>query len=105
MKYSIFFFEDAIKLAPILDLKLTTRGTDHNDKPIPLAGLPVRSLNEYLQKVIDKGIPVAVVEQEEKPIKVKGKEFFPRYVSRVVTPGTILDPDLISSRTNNYLTR
>jgi DNA mismatch repair protein MutS len=97
------FFEDAKKLAPILDLKLTTRGTDHKNEPIPLAGIPVKSLNDYLKKVISHNISVAVVEQEERPIKVKGKEFFPREVKRVITPGTILDPDLISEKKNNYL--
>ncbi|MFV2014694.1 MAG: DNA mismatch repair protein MutS, partial [Candidatus Heimdallarchaeota archaeon] len=97
------FFDDAIKVAPILDLKLTTRGIDHNKKPIPLAGIPAKSLKYYLQKIIDKNIPVAVVEQDSKPITIKGKEFFPRDVTQVITPGTILDPDLISSKSNNYL--
>lgn len=96
------FFEDAKITAPILDLKLTSRGI-YNDKPIPLAGIPVKSLNEYLQKIIYKNLPVAVVEQAEEPIKIKSKEFYPRDVTQVITPGTILNPDLLSSHSNNYL--
>ncbi|MHA2362396.1 MAG: DNA mismatch repair protein MutS [Candidatus Hodarchaeales archaeon] len=97
------FYEDAQKIAPILDLKLTTRGTDPKGKPIPLAGIPVKALNAYLPRMIEKKIPVAVVEQIGEPIKIKNREFFPRDVVRVITPGTVLTPELLSSRSNNYL--
>lgn len=97
------FFEDAQQSAPILDLKLTSRGTDENNKPIPLAGIPVKALNEYLEKLIEKNIPVAVAEQSSEPVKIKGKEFFPRDITHVITPGTVLDPSLVSQSTNNYL--
>ena len=97
------FFQDAQQIAPILDLKLTSRGTDEFDNPIPLAGIPVKALNEYLEKLIEKNIPVAVAEQSSEPVKVKGKEFFPRDITHVVTPGTVLDPSLVSQSKNNYL--
>ncbi len=97
------FYQDAKKIAPILDLKLTSRGTDEDDNPIPLAGIPVKALNEYLEKLIEKNIPVAVAEQSKDPVKIKGKEFFPRDITHVVTPGTVLDPSLVPQSKNNYL--
>ena len=97
------FFQDAQHIAPILDLKLTSRGTDEHDNPIPLAGIPVKALNEYLEKLIERNIPVAVAEQSSEPVKIKGKEFFPRDITHVVTPGTVLDPSLIPQSKNNYL--
>ena len=54
------FFQDAQHIAPILDLKLTSRGTDEHDNPIPLAGIPVKALNEYLEKLIEININVSV---------------------------------------------
>jgi DNA mismatch repair protein MutS len=97
------FYDDAKNNAPLLDLKLTSRGTDENDSPIPLAGIPVKALNEYLQKLIELQIPIAVAEQLPEPVKMKGKEFFMREISHVVTPGTVLDPSLVSQSNNNYL--
>ncbi len=97
------FFDDAKNMAPILDLKLTSRGTDEHEQPIPLAGIPVKALNEYLQKLIEKNISVAVAEQSDKSVKEKGKEFYPRGITHVITPGTILDPSLVAQSSNNYL--
>ncbi|OLS23735.1 MAG: DNA mismatch repair protein MutS [Candidatus Heimdallarchaeota archaeon LC_3] len=98
-----FFYDDAVKMSEELDLKLTTRGTDENNNPIPLAGIPVKALNDNLTKVINKKIPVTVAEQTEELMKFGSKEFFGREVSQIITPGTVLDPDLLSNRSNNFL--
>ena len=98
-----FFFNDAEKMSQELDLKLTSRGYDDESGPVPLAGIPVKALNEYLVKIIEKGIPVAVAEQSEKPEKVGSKEFFIREVTQIITPGTVQDLSLLPSKANNYL--
>ena len=98
-----FFFDDAVKMSGELELKLTTRGTDENGDPIPLAGIPVKALNENLTKIINKKIPVAVAEQTNELQNFGNKEFFGREVRQIITPGTVLDPDLLSNRSNNFL--
>ncbi|MFW9929613.1 MAG: DNA mismatch repair protein MutS, partial [Candidatus Thorarchaeota archaeon] len=98
-----FFFEDAEKMSKELDLKLTSRGVDHNNKKIPLAGIPFKALNEYLIKLIEKGIPVAIAEQTPDTRKVGGKEFFGREITQIITPGTITDPELLYNKANNFI--
>ena len=99
-----FFYNDAKRMSEVLDVKLTSRGVDDKDgKPIPLAGIPVKSLNDYLRKLIEQRIPCVIIEQTETPEKHGSKEFFGRKVSQIITPGTLLDPELIPERENNYL--
>ena len=98
-----FFFNDAERMSQELDLKLTSRGYDDQSGPVPLAGIPVKALNEYLIKIIEKSIPVAIAEQSDKPEKVGNKEFFLREITQIITPGTIQDLSLLPSKANNYL--
>src|SRR3990172_4298075 len=91
-----FFYEDAERMSRILDLKLTSRGHD-GQTPIPLAGIPYKALNEYLIRLIQKKIPVAVAEQVERSGKSATK-FFRREIARLITPGTITDPDLLVAK-------
>ncbi|MCX7019511.1 MAG: DNA mismatch repair protein MutS [Candidatus Sumerlaeota bacterium] len=95
------FFEDAKTAARVLGITLTSRGTDANGQPIPLAGVPYHSVEPYLARMIRAGHRVAICEQMENPKHAKG--VVKREVVRVVTPGTVLEENLLDNKTNNYL--
>ncbi len=94
------FFEDAIEAAPILEVTLTARqkGTDNE---APMCGVPHHALGTYLAKLIRAGLKVAICDQVEDPAEAKG--LVKREVTRVITPGTISDPNLLDSVKANYL--
>ncbi len=93
------FYDDAKVVARDLQIVLTARGK--GEKRAPLAGIPYHSLEGYLKKLVDKGHKVVIVEQLEDPKKAKG--LVKRGVVRVITPGTLLETNLIDERSNNYL--
>ncbi len=100
------FFEDAVLASEKLGLTLTKRGT-YQGKDIPMAGVPIRTINEYLQKAIRAGFKVAIIEQLEDPAEAKkrgNKAVVKRDVTRLVTPGTLTEDQLLEPGTNNYLT-
>jgi DNA mismatch repair protein MutS len=72
------------------------------DNKIPLAGIPYHAVDNYLAKLINRGYKVAICEQLTKPGATKG--IIERDVIRVVTPGTVIEPLLLDSKANNYLT-
>ena len=80
------FFEDAKVAAKELDLSLTTRD---KAKKVPMAGVPVRSMEMYLTRLVRAGHTVAICEQLEDPRDAKG--IVERDVVRVVSPGTLID--------------
>ncbi len=94
------FFEDARTASEVLDITLTKRG-NFNGVDIPLAGIPYHSVDPYLAKLIKKGYKVAICEQLEDPKLAKG--VVKRGVTRIVTPGTIMEDRLLEGSTNNYL--
>ena len=94
------FYEDAKLTAKTLDIALTKRGIRNSDKTIPLAGIPYHALDTYLSKMIKSGFKVAIVEQLEDPKFAKG--VVKRGVTRVVTPGTVID-DFILTKSNNFI--
>jgi DNA mismatch repair protein MutS len=89
------FFEDARKAARLLDITLTARGQSAG-APIPMAGVPVQSVDTYLARLVRKGESVAICEQIGDPAKSKGP--VERAVVRVVTPGTVTDAALLDDR-------
>ncbi len=95
------FGEDAKVIAKELEITLTSRGRDKEGGDMPLAGIPYHSVDSYLPKLIKKGYKVAICEQLEDPKDAKG--VVKRGVVRVITPGTVIDPSLISDQSNNYL--
>jgi len=95
------FGEDAKVIAKELEITLTSRGRDKEGEEMPLAGIPYHSVDSYLPKLIKKGYKVAICEQLEDPRNAKG--VVKRGVVRVITPGTVIDPSLISDQSNNYL--
>ena len=86
------FFEDAQKASRLLGITLTARGTA-NGAPIPMAGVPFHSADQYLAKLVKLGESVAICEQIGDPATSKGP--VERKVMRVVTPGTLTDADLL----------
>ena len=94
------FFDDAIRAAAALGIAQTFRGT-HNGQPIPMAGVPVVTLDGYLAKLVRKGESVAICEQRGEPGKLKGP--MEREVVRIVTPGTLTDEALLDERRDNLL--
>ncbi|PWB50664.1 MAG: DNA mismatch repair protein MutS [Candidatus Methanoperedenaceae archaeon] len=95
------FGDDAKVIAKELEITLTSRGRDKEGQDMPLAGIPYHAVDSYLPKLIKKGYKVAICEQLEDPKKAKG--VVKRGVVRVITPGTVIDPSLISDQSNNYL--
>ena len=94
------FFDDAKRAAPVLNIALTQRGQSQGE-PVPMAGVPVRTLDQYLQKAIEAGFKVAICEQMEPAGHGKGP--VPREVLRIVTRGTITEEHLLQPRSNNFL--
>lgn len=94
------FFDDAVIASKILEIALTTRDK-RNENPIPMCGIPYHSVDSYLPKLIKAGHRVAICEQVEDPATAKG--IVRREVIRVVSPGTVLDGNLLDSKENNYI--
>ncbi len=92
------FDEDAKVASRELDVVLTSRemGKGHR---VPMAGIPHHALDNYLAKLVNRGHKVAICEQLTPP----GKGLVERDVIRVVTPGTVVEPNLLESKSNNYL--
>ncbi len=86
------FFGDALEASRLLGITLTARGNS-GGKPIPMAGVPVVSLQQYLAKLVKLGLSVAICEQLSDPALAKGP--VERGVVRVVTPGTIAESELL----------
>ena len=94
------FFEDARRGARLLDITLTARGQS-NGEPIPMAGVPVQTVDTYLARALRRGESVAICEQIGDPAKAKGP--VERQVVRVVTPGTVTDDALLEERRSTLL--
>jgi DNA mismatch repair protein MutS len=94
------FGDDAVKAAPVLEVVLTTRDKNSDDK-IPMCGIPCHSADVYIAKLIERNFKVAICEQLEDPKQARG--IVRRGVVRVITPGTILEDNLLSSKENNFL--
>ena len=94
------FDDDAKIVAKDLEIALTSREMGKGEK-IPLAGIPYHSLDGYLSKLIAKGHRIAICEQTSDPSESKG--IVDREVVRIVTPGTVVEDQLLETNVNNYL--
>src|SRR5512145_1238908 len=94
------FYDDARKAARLLDITLTARGQSGGE-PIPMAGVPVQTVDTYLARALAGGESVAICEQIGDPAKAKGP--VERQVVRVVTPGTVTDDALLEERRDTLL--
>lgn len=99
------FFEDAEKASVTLGIALTKRGK-HQGRDIPMCGVPIHAIDQYLQKLIRHGHRAAIAEQIEDPAEAKkrgSKSVVARQVLRVITPGTLMEDALLESSSSNYL--
>ena len=94
------FYDDAEKGARLLDLTLTSRGASAG-APVKMAGVPVHSVEQYLAKLVKLGESVAICEQIGDPATSKGP--VDRKVTRIVTPGTLTDSELLDDKADNIL--
>ena len=94
------FFDDAVLASRELELTLTGRDCGEAERA-PMCGVPFHSSEGYIGKLIEKGYKVAICEQTEDPAQAKG--LVRREVVRVVTPGTLIETNLLSEKKNNYL--
>ena len=94
------FFDDAKLASEILDLTLTGRdcGLEHR---APMCGVPYHAVDGYISKLISAGYKVAICEQLTSPEESKG--MLERDVIRVITPGTVIEDDILDDKKNNYL--
>ena len=94
------FFDDALIVSKELDLTLTGRDCGLKERA-PMCGVPYHAVNIYIKKLIKKGYKVAICEQTTLP--TKGVQIVEREVVRIVTPGTIIEEDLLEEGENNYI--
>ena len=94
------FFDDAITAARELEITLTGKDCGQEERA-PMAGVPHHAAEIYISKLIAKGYKVAICEQLENPKTAKG--IVKRGVIRVVTPGTIVESNMLEERKNNYI--
>src|SRR5262245_46700408 len=94
------FYDDAERASRLLDLTLTTRGASAG-APIKMAGVPYHAVEQYLAKLVKIGESVAVCEQVGDPATSKGP--VDRQVTRIVTPGTLTDSELLEEKSDNIL--
>ena len=94
------FYDDAVEAARLLDIRLTSRG-HAKGKSIPMAGLPHHAVDHYLARLIQAGRSAAICDQVGDPSTTKGP--VARQVTRIVTPGTVIDEALLQTRQDNIL--
>lgn len=95
------FGEDAVTVSRDLNIVLTSRQKDDTGNKIPLAGVPYHALDVYLARLVKSGHKVVICDQVEDPKLAKG--LVKREITRVVTPGTIIEPSMLEDSSNNYL--
>ncbi len=94
------FFDDAINVSRELELTLTGKDCGQEERA-PMCGIPYHAAENYISKLISKGYKVAICEQLEDPKLAKG--IVKRDVIRVVTPGTVMESNLLEEKKNNYI--
>lgn len=94
------FMDDAVLAAKLLEITLTSRDKQA-DNPIPMCGVPYHAAEGYIAKLVTAGLKVAICDQVEDPKKAKG--LVRREVTRVITPGLILDSQNLLAKQPNYL--
>ena len=94
------FFEDAKLVARELEITLTGKECGQAERA-PMAGVPFHAADNYIAKLVEKGYKVAICEQLEDAKNAKG--MVKRDVVRVVTPGTVIEANLLEEKKNNYI--
>ena len=96
------FGEDAVTASRILQIALTSRGSGEDRKnKMPMCGVPFHAANNYILKLINHGLKVAICEQVEDPKDAKG--IVKREIIKIITPGTVLEDAALEKKSNNYI--
>jgi DNA mismatch repair protein MutS len=96
------FFQDAITIAQELELVLTSKDAGKTVGRVPLAGVPHHAMERYCAQLVERGYAVAICDQTEDAADAQGR-LVQRQVTRVITPGTVLEEGMLNARRNNYL--
>ena len=94
------FFNDAKICSKELELVLTKKDAGIKNEPVPMAGVPHHAIDNYIERLSEKGYRIAIVDQMEDPVAGKIVE---REVTTVVTPGTNIDTNYLNEKANNYI--
>ena len=94
------FFDDAVTVSKELELTLTGRDCGLAERA-PMCGVPYHAVDTYVARLVEKGYNVAICEQMEDPALAKG--LVERAVTRVITPGTVIESTMLEEKKNNYL--
>ena len=94
------FFDDAINASRELELTLTGKDCGQEERA-PMCGIPFHAAEMYIARLVQKGFKVAICEQVEDPKQAKG--IVKREVIRVITPGTVIESNLLDEKKNNYI--
>lgn len=94
------FFNDALVASRELEIVLTGRDAGVENERVPMCGVPHHAVNNYIEKLSEKGYKVAIVEQLEEP---NGQKLVRRDVVKIVTPGTNVDQEYLNEKNNSYL--
>jgi len=95
------FFEDALVMSKELELTLTGRDAGSKLGRVPLAGIPAKAAEGYLEKLVQKNYKVAICDQLEDPKFAKG--LVKRGITRIITAGTLTESNLLKQNSNNYI--
>src|SRR3954447_13451376 len=99
------FEDDARVVAQVCDIALTGREMGKGER-VPMAGVPIHAADVYIGRLVERGYHIAIAEQMDpprRPGQSSGADLVRREVTRVITPGTLLDPTLLTSTKSNYL--
>src|SRR6056297_1296286 len=94
------FFEDALTCSKLLEITLTGKSCGLKERA-PMCGIPYHSADNYIRKLVNMGLKIAICEQTGDPKQTKG--IVKREVVKIITPGTITDPEMLESSLNNYI--
>src|SRR3954468_4470869 len=93
------FFDDAVTASRELEITLTARNKER-DNPVPMCGVPYHAADGYIARLLRKGYKVAICDQMEAP--QKGVKLVKRGVTRIITPGTVTDTNVLAPGENNF---
>lgn len=94
------FFNDALVASRELEIVLTGRDAGTQNDRVPMCGVPHHAVNNYIERLSEKGYKVAIVEQLEEP---NGQKLVKRDIVKIVTPGTNIDQEYLNEKNNSYL--
>lgn len=99
------FFQDARKLSEELELVLTSKESGKGVGRVPMTGVPHHALDRYCTMLVEKGFAIAICDQvEDASVAAKEGRQVRREITRILTPGTLLDDGMLAARRNNFLT-